>query len=160
MAALFAPESRACFCVTPEVPRAFEDAGAVFVGEVAEIVKPRTNDPQAPPAERLYTVKFKVEKSWKGAGFRGVTVPEIVVLSDQGRAGCFSWGAFVEGGKYLVYAEETGEKNLAVLFRWNRTASLAAASEDLKELERVSKPSLDFNLKRLPMPGSSLTSRP
>jgi len=118
----------------------------VFVGEVAEIIKPRTDNLAAPPADRLYTVKFKVEKSWKGAGFQEVTVPEIIVLSDQGRGGCFSWGSFVEGSKYLVYAEETIDGNMAVLFSCNRTASLVTASKDLKELERVSKPS--FNRKR------------
>jgi hypothetical protein len=85
-----------------------------------------------------------------------VDVTEMAILSDQGGAGCFSWGAFVEGGRYLVYAEETGEKNLAVLFSWNRTAALAYASEDLKELERMSQPSFDFNPKRLSMSESSL----
>jgi hypothetical protein len=144
--ALCAQDSRACSCIMPEVAQAFNQARAVFVGEVAEIIKPRTDNTEAPLADRLYTVKFKVEKSWKGAGFREVSVPEIIVLSDQGRAGCFSWGSFLEGRKYLVYAEETKEGNMAVLFSCNRTISLANASKDLKELQRMSKPS--FNLKR------------
>lgn len=147
--AWFAPGSYACYCVMPEVPQAFDKAQTVFIGEVTEIVKPRTDDSKAPPADRLYIVRFKVEKSWKGAGFQDATVPEITVLSDQGRAGCFSWGSFLEGRKYLVYAEETKGKNLAVLFSCNRTASLADASADVTELEKMSKPSFRNPTRRL-----------
>jgi hypothetical protein len=146
--AWFAPDAHACSCIIPEVPQAFDKSHAVFVGEVTEIVKPRTDDPKAPPADRLYTVKFKVEKSWKGAGFKDMTVSEIVVLSDQGRAGCFSWGSFVEGRKYLVYAEETKGENLAVLFSCNRTVALANASGDLEALDRMSKPAFKYRSKR------------
>jgi hypothetical protein len=144
--ALFASNSHACTCVMPEVPQAYDEARAVFAGEVIEIVKPRTNDPKAQLADRLYTVKFKVEKSLKGRGFKD-SLQEINVLSDQGRAGCLSWGLFVEGSKYLVYAGETEEKNLAVLFSCNRTASLNSASEDLRELEKLSKSSFKVQFK-------------
>ena len=135
---LSAPNSYACSCVMPEVPQAFREARAVFVGEVIEIVEPRSDDPKAPLADRLYAIRFKVERSWKG-----VTSQEISVLSDQGRAGCFSWGPFLKGKKYLVYAErrtpaEAPIRNLAVLFSCNRTALLPGASEDLKTLEIVS----------------------
>lgn len=134
---LSAPNSYACSCVMPEVPQAFREARAVFVGEVIEIVEPRSDDPKAPLADRLYTIRFKVERSWKGA-----TSQEISVLSDQGRAGCFSWGPFLKGKKYLVYAERrtpggAAITNLAVLFSCNRTALLTSASEDLKTLETV-----------------------
>lgn len=135
---MYAPNSHACSCVTPEVPQAFREARAVFVGEVIEIVEPQSDDPKAPLANRLYAIRFNVEKSWKG-----VTSQEISVLSDQGRAGCFSWGPFLKGKKYLVYAERrtpagAPTKNLAVLFSCNRTALLPNASEDLKTLETVS----------------------
>ena len=132
-----ATSTYACFCVTPEVPEAFRGARAVFIGEVTEIVPPRSDNPKAPLGDQLYAIKFKIEKAWKG-----VRSQEIVVLSDQGRAGCLSWGPFVKGKKYLVYGERriaTGAhtKNLAVLFSCNRTALLADASEDLKILENV-----------------------
>ena len=135
---LSAPNSYACSCVMPEVPQAFREARAVFVGEVIEIVEPHSDAPKAPPADRLYTITFRVERSWKG-----VTSQEISVLSDQGRAGCFSWGPFLKGKKYLVYAERRTPagapiRNLAVLFSCNRTALLPGASEDLKTLETVS----------------------
>jgi hypothetical protein len=128
----------------PEVPEAFGNAREVFVGEVAEVAEPLTDDPKAPLADRLYAIKFKVEKSWKGEASE-----EIVVLSDQGRAGCFSWGSFNKGRKYLVYAEGPGKKSLAVLFSCNRTALLANASADLKELEEMSKPSFKFRRKHV-----------
>lgn len=129
------PSVYACFCVVPEVPDAFRVARAVFVGEVVEIIEPHTDNPKAPLVDRVYSIKFRVERSWKG-----VNGSTISVLSDQGR-GCFSWGPFLKGNKYLVYAERqtpgapTG--NLAVLFSCNRTALLAAASEDLELLKTV-----------------------
>lgn len=137
--ALSAPVSHACSCLMPEVGQAFNAAHAVFIGEVVEIVRPRTDHPDAPLAERLYRVRFKVEKSYKGAGFQDVTVRGLVVLSDQGRGGCFSWGSFIAGRKYLVYAEETKDKNLAVLFSCNRTTALANAAKEVKELEKLSR---------------------
>jgi hypothetical protein len=121
----------------PEVPEAFSEARAVFIGEVVDIVEPRTNNPRAPLADRLYAIKFKIERSWKG-----VSNQEVVVLSDQGRAGCFSWGSFVKGQRYLVYAERhtpSGAplRKLAVLFSCNRTTLITVATEDLKKLERL-----------------------
>lgn len=120
----------ACSCVTPEVPQAFRQARAVFLGEVVEITQPRTDTATAPFADRLFRIRFKVERSWKGATSR-----EIVLLSDQGRAGCFSWGSFIKGRKYLVYAERRGPsgapiKDLAVLFSCNRSELLQNAVED------------------------------
>jgi hypothetical protein len=131
---LCAPTSYACFCLTPEVPDGFRAARAVFVGEVVEIVAPRTDNPKAPLADQLYRIRFKVERAWKG-----VKSAEIIVVSDQGRAGCFSWGPFLEGEKYLVYGERrvrsgAHSRNLAVLFSCNRTALVADAAEDLKFL--------------------------
>ena len=109
-----------------------------FTGEAAKaIVEPRTNNPTAPLADRLYAIKFKIDRSWKGVGNQ-----EVVVLSDQGRAGCFSWGSFVKGQRYLVYGQRRTPagaplRKLAVLFSCNRTALIATASEDLKKLEKL-----------------------
>ena len=131
---LSAGNGYACSCVKPEVLQSFREAKAVFVGEVIGIVEPSTNDPKRPLADRLYAIRFKVDTSWKGT-----TSEEMVVLSDQGRAGCFSWGPFLKGNKYLVYAERktpsgTRIRNLAVLFSCNRTSLLTNAGEDLKTL--------------------------
>lgn len=132
---LSARNAYACSCVKPEVLQAFREASAVFVGEVVEIDEPYSNNPKAPLANRLYAIRFKVDTSWKGT-----TADEMVVLSDQGRAGCFSWGPFFKGKKYLVYAERrtpsgTRIRNLAVLFSCNRTSLLKNAGQDLKALD-------------------------
>lgn len=131
---LSARNGYACSCIKPEVPQAYREASAVFVGEVIGIVDPSTNDPKGSLANRLYAIRFKVDTSWKGT-----TSEEIVVLSDQGRAGCFSWGPFLKGNKYLVYAERrtpsgTRIRNLAVLFSCNRTSLLTNAGQNLQAL--------------------------
>lgn len=135
--ALSAPDIYACFCIKPEVPQAISEARAVFTGEVVEIIQPRTNNPKAPLADRLYAIRFKVDKAWKGAASG-----EITILSDQGRAGCFSWGPFIKGEKYLVYAERrtpTGLrlKSLVVMFSCNRTALLVNTTEDINQLDAM-----------------------
>lgn len=137
-----------CFVVAPDLPQAFDSAQAVFIGEVVKITNPVTSVPTATLADRSYRVTFKVEYSWKGAGFQELGLPELVVLSDQGKGGsCFSWGSFSEGGRYLVYAEETVENNLIVQ-PGSRTVSLPHASEDLKELKKMSHPFFKFQTKR------------
>jgi hypothetical protein len=134
---LAASNAYACSCVKPEVPQAFREARAVFFGEVLEIIQPQADSPTAPLADRLFRIRFKVERSWKGAATQ-----EIIISSDQGRAGCFSWGPFEKGRKYLVYAERrtpsgAPTKYLAVLFKCNRTDLLANATADLKILDAM-----------------------
>lgn len=132
-----APEWLICFDIKPDFPRAYERSRAVFIGEVVKIDKPLTSEANAPLTDRLHKVTFKVEYSWKGAGFREVGLTDLVVLSDQGQASnCFSWGTFVQGEKYLVYADATPDKDLIVQLG-NRTALLSNASADLKELRRL-----------------------
>lgn len=133
-------------CLVPEVPQAFDRAKAVFVGQVVEIVEPTTWDENAPLRDRFFIVRFKVERSWKGADFAS----EIDVLSDQGR-GCFadrvkaidevfhSWpgcrlGPTVKKGeKYLVYAdpafENGGElEGFIIMDSCSRTARLPVST--------------------------------
>ena len=137
-----------CFVVAPDVPEAFDNARAVFVGEVVRITKPLTSEPPAPLVDRLYRITFKVEYSWKGAGFREIGATDLVVLSNQGMGGsCFSWGSFIENRKYLVYAEETEERNLIVELG-SRTAPLSKATQDLKKLEQMSHPFFKFPAER------------
>ena len=130
----FRTETYACSCAIPEIPEAVESAKAVFAGFVTDIIEPRTKDPKAPWADRLYLVKFKVGTSWKGKVAR-----EVTILSDQARAGCFSWGSFAKGVSYLVYAEPrvpgAPRKSLAVLFVCNRTTLLSKATKEVNQLE-------------------------
>ena len=126
-----------CFDFKPDFFGAYERSRAVFIGEVVKIDKPVTAKAEAPLKDRLHKVTFKVEFSWKGAGFREVGLHDLVVLSDQGQVSdCFRWGKFIEGEKYLVYADETPDKQLVVQLG-NRTTLLSNASADLKELRRL-----------------------
>jgi hypothetical protein len=139
----------ACSIGIDGFPTAYTEARAVFIGEVKEIAKPLSTDLEAPLADRLYRVSIKVDYSWKGAGFQEFGVPDVVVLSNQGMFGdCFSWGSFTEGKKYLVYAKETPEKDLIVEIG-NRTTLLFKASEDLKELQKMSSPFYRYRFKQV-----------
>jgi hypothetical protein len=122
-----------CFCVVPEVPESFERAKAVFVGEVIEIAEPATADEKAALADRLYVVRFKVEKSWKGAFFAS----EIDVLSDQGR-GCFAYPKVTKGERYIVYTDpafENGSESRRplIITSCNRTAMLPGSLDQSKK---------------------------
>ena len=125
-----------CFVVAPEFPWAYEHARAVFTGEVVKIEKPLSSDPAAPLASRFHRVTFKVDYSWKGAGFREVGLTELVLLSDQGHHHCYSWNGFSEGRKYLVFATESTDKNLIVM-AGTRTGPLENATEDLAKLKKL-----------------------
>jgi hypothetical protein len=122
-----------CFCIVPEVPEAFEQAKAVFVGEVIEIVEPATSGEKAASPNRFYVVRFRVEKSWKGAFLSS----EIDVLSDQGR-GCFAYPKVTKGERYLVYADpafESGSESsrFLIITNCNRTAMLPGSVDPSKQ---------------------------
>lgn len=114
--ALSATGVQACFCIRQGVPDAFESAKAVFVGEVTEIIEPKSSDEKAPLSLRLFVIKFKVIRSWKGAGFGS---QEISVLGNQGR---YESPELQIGLRYLVFADRVAnEKEWSVLGMCNRT---------------------------------------
>ncbi len=115
-----------CTCKAPSQRKTFEKAKAVFVGQVAEIKQ--SNDKTVADLlgmSKVYDIKFKVEKSWKGNKNR-----EITVVSDNGHLGCDGY-PFKIGEKYLVYAK--GE-NLVIVGNCERTVPIAASSDDIKNL--------------------------
>ena len=97
-----------CFVFSDSYPAAYESARAVFIGEVVKI-EPLNSYEDGPLEIRRYRVTFKVEYSWKGAGFQEIGLPELVVISEQlvkaapGLSDCFHFVFFSEGKKYLVY---------------------------------------------------------
>lgn len=148
----------ACVCAVLPVPKAVERAGAVFVGEVVDIMEPVTTDNDAPLPGKYFTIKFKVEKSWKG-----VTTKEMNILSGQGKYSCFSYPPVQKGERYLVYADKmyyygVYQNDWLRIDTCNRTARIPDsegektdrpqlpdfnredASEDLKALEQMPKP--------------------
>jgi len=113
----------------------FEIAGAVFEGEVTEIIPPRNPAKDAPFTDRTWTIRFKVERTWKGPFFIEADVYALI-------GGCFSPPWMVKGEKYLVYADPIRDsiKSTDVLIdRCNRTVSLSAARSEF----RLFRPPLD-----------------
>ena len=90
-------ETAACSCNLPfpkptlnqAVRRAYKDYNAIFSGEALEIIKN--------PNSYFLTVKFRVDKSWKGKN-------SSILLVNTGRGGGDCGYRFEIGKKYLVYA--------------------------------------------------------
>jgi hypothetical protein len=96
---LWAPVGYACWCFKPDVREAYDLAKVVFVGEVVEVVSPRSTEPDARFVDGAHTIKFKVETAWKEPFWT-----EISVLTRMDS--CFGLPALPQKGeKYLVYAE-------------------------------------------------------
>ena len=117
-----------------------EPKSAIFIGEVVK-KEPLGSDLSGFLGIMRYRVTFKVEYSWKGAGFQEIGLPALAVISEEivsepeGLKGCFSSVSFLEGKKYLVYAVNSSDKNLTVGLG-NGSKPLWNASDDIKELRR------------------------
>jgi len=145
----------ACSWVTPEVPEAFKQANAVFLGEVVDIVEPKTSNESAPIADRFFTIKFKIQRSWKGINFGR---REFNVLSAQGRYGCFAFPPVSKGERYLVYADPGSEAgNWSFITIISRTTIVRFGSnprllnpdaidpfEDMRQLDVITKRTFSF----------------
>jgi len=117
----------ACFCVRPEVPEALKQAKAVFLGEVTDIVEPKNTSENAPIQDRFFTIKFKIEKSWKGMPFG---TREFNVLTAQGHYGCFAFPPMNKGERYLVYADPAyGAETWSVVTICTRTTAIRFGSK-------------------------------
>jgi hypothetical protein len=121
---LSAEAAHACTCVPPQSPGAErERAAAVFSGKVLQVKRHKS-------AEDIFggvEVVFRVDKAWKGAGKRTVSV----FTSSQSAACGYS---FTKGHTYLVYASANSEGRLSTSI-CSRTRRLKDAREDLDELE-------------------------
>ena len=121
--AICASPAYSCWCPVHDVAEAFDEASAVFAGRVIQIEPPRATDPNADLKDRLFRIRFRVEKSWKR-----VSATEIEILSAQGRD-CFAYPPVSKGERYLVYADPpfingTFSKDLHMITVCNRTAHL------------------------------------
>ena len=149
----------ACFCVTPEVPEAFKQAKAVFLGEVVDIIEPKNSSESAPIADRFFTIRFKIHRSWKGIA---VGTREFNVLSAQGRYGCFAFPPVSKGERYLVYSDPgSNAGNWSYITICSRTSVVRFGSgprllnsdaidpyEDIKQLDAITKRTFSFNAAR------------
>ncbi len=120
--AVAAPPAGACTCVPNPPPReAFQQADAVFVGEVIGIEEIGGEFP-------LRHVTLRVERP-----FKGVFVETVAVWTAQGEIGCGF--PFEQGRRYLVYAHRA-EDALHASF-CSRTARLEDARADLDALDAL-----------------------
>lgn len=122
----------ACSCDLPPMNKsekqlvelARKKSKAVFVGEVVEIIVPKT-----PSGEAAWfnEVRFKVLKKWKG-----IAAEEITVLTAN--VCCICGYKFEVGVSYLIYAYGTErlETNICT-----RTVPLGAAEKDLQVLGKA-----------------------
>lgn len=116
-----------CTCKDPSQRKTFRKAKAVFVGTVVE-VKESNNKNVADflGMQKVYDIKFKVEKSWKG-----IKDSEITVVSDNGYIAC-PGNVFVIGKEFMIYA--TG-KDLVVVSMCERNLPIEAAKRDINNLD-------------------------
>ncbi|HWN11148.1 MAG TPA: hypothetical protein VNO50_18055 [Pyrinomonadaceae bacterium] len=123
-------EARACTCALPlpnltlkqQVKKAQKQSRAVFVGKVMQVV-------QNPDASGV-SVKFLVEKSWKGRLTREVTISTGLGGGDCGYR-------FEVGESYLVYA--SGANKLLSTSICQRTAP-RSENGDMKHLGKGRRP--------------------
>jgi hypothetical protein len=116
--------SFACTCAGPKpVAQSLEEANAVFSGKVLKIRRVKPGE-QAELGD--VEVVFAVNRSWKGANQRTISV-----YTSSQSAAC-GYG-FQKGRTYLVYAHGNSQQRLATSI-CTRTKRFKDAREDLKEL--------------------------
>ena len=125
---MWAPAGYACWCIKPEVKDAYDRAKLVFVGEVQEVIPPRSTDPGAKFEDAAHTVKFKIETAWKQSFWTEASV--LVGVNN-----CFGLRKLPEKGeKYLVYAEpvyrDDRSRTEVMTHGCTRTALLTEMSTD------------------------------
>ena len=109
-------------CAIPKQPAAFEEAAAVFVGE---ILKEEKNGD-------VRSFEFRVEKYWKGAKREKIRIDVYETTRYQ------SW--FKTGERYLIYATAASRKGNLRVVRCSRSRAVSEAADDLKQLGKGKNP--------------------
>jgi hypothetical protein len=124
---LASPIVMACDCFKPEVAQGFEIARAVFQGEVTEIIPPRNSAKDAPFTERAWTIRFKVERTWKGP-----FLIEADVYAFMG--GCFSppWLVKGENISFADPVRDSIKSTDVMISACNRTTSMSATRTEFR----------------------------
>ena len=102
-------------CIMTTFKSSYRQSKAVFVGEVVGEEKNGDNK----------TVKFEVEKYWKGANVKNVEINIYETMRYQAN--------FKKGEKYLIYAT-AGENGKLSVGRCSRSLPVTNAAEDLRKL--------------------------
>ena len=129
---IFPEKSHACDCINVTAEDAFQKNDVVFEGKVIEVGR----------KEGIGTeVLFEVKKIWKGT-----SSSQIIVYTNGGD--CVYH--FIEGGEYLVFSSQRGEKKQLFTHSCSGTKRLDEAEVDKVALSHIAKesvPSKKVNLK-------------
>ena len=108
--------AHSCFCITPELSESFKQSRAVFLGEVLDIVKPKTSSNDAPLVDRAFTIKFKILQTWKGP----FSAAELNILWLTNCYECLDLPQ--PKNRYLVFADPvSGSATWGIVASCNRT---------------------------------------
>ena len=143
-------DTKACFCLLPELSDSYKEARSVFLGQTMRIDKPRTLDANAPIAERAFTIKFKIIRSWKGVP---AAASEFSVLWLTNCYECLDLPNMNE--KYLVFADRLRDNQTwSLVGMCNRTVGARSDSNltnpeisperDMKQLDAIAKRAVSF----------------
>jgi len=110
-------------------------ASAVFLGEAVarEYKEVQPTDPEGPVSGQVLTVRFRVERWWKGSGIDEVILYTTEIKRPGGLTERMAEDfEFQVGKRYIVYA--LGPENHLHTSECQRTAKVEQAGEDLKKL--------------------------
>jgi hypothetical protein len=143
-----APRAQACFCLLPELSDSFKSARSVFLGQTIRIDEQKTLDQNASIADRAFTVKFKIIRSWKGVPS---ATSELNILWLTNCYECLPLPNMNEN--YLVFADPVrGSKTWSLVAMCNRTVVVDAKvtdpdinpEHDMKQLDMLTKRAFTF----------------
>ena len=115
----------ACECPIGTHRENFRWAKTIFVGEAVSVGTSKLFNPKVSDRP-LYAVTFNVERRWKGAGGR-----EVTVLTDSCASMCCQI-RFREGGRYVVYVHE--DSFVPSDCAWSAELDSDKAGENMRDL--------------------------
>jgi len=142
------PRAQACFCILSELSDSLKAARSVFLGQTIRIDGPETLDQNASIAERAFTVKFEIIRSWKG---NPSATSELNILWLTNCYECLPLPNMNEN--YLVFADPLrGSKTGSLVGMCNRTVVVDAKvtdpdvnpEHDIKQLDVVTTRAFTF----------------
>lgn len=98
---IYSQTVNACDIKAVPLRKEFRNSKNVFVAEVLDISDAPKSFKNPKDREVNGVIKFKIEKRWKGAKQK-----EISLLTNVGCGFCYEFKYFEKGKKYLVFTEE------------------------------------------------------
>ena len=134
----------ACTCgYTPSVAQAKREADIVFLGEAADSKYQKgAVFPNGKDAGEELTIRFEVERWWKGGN-----AADVVLFTEQYQSADYSISVstcafqFDVGERYVVYARRAEDGKLRATY-CSRTSKAEKAKEDLKQLGKGRNPKI------------------